>query len=79
MSVDRCRHLIRRCLVAESSSVTALSVLRTFGVMMSVWGYLMLAAEDIGIDKGTLSELVRAMKSAFDDVSVSDAERKYKV
>lgn len=59
--------------------MTALSVLRTFGVMMSVWGYLMLAAEDIGIDKGTLSELVRAMKSAFDDVSVSDAERKYKV
>lgn len=59
--------------------MTTLSVLRTFGVMMSVWGYLMLAAEDIGIDKGTLSELVRAMKSAFDDVSVSDAERKYKV
>lgn len=46
---------------------------------MFVWGYLMLAAEDIGIYKGTLSELVRAMKSAFDDVSVSDAERKYKV
>lgn len=59
--------------------MTAISVLRTFGVRMSVWGYLMLAAEDIGIDKGTLSELVRAMKSAFDDVSVSDAERKYKV
>ena len=59
--------------------MTALSVLRTFGVMISVWDYLMLAAEDIGIYKGTLSELVRAMKSAFDDVSVSDAERKYKV
>ena len=42
-------------------------------------GYLMMAAEDVNLDEKTLSDLITAMRRAFEDASVEEAEKKYEI